>query len=225
MATVEEINTPDSDELIEANETTIFPSRYGTYGFGPEPGGSYTPKLPGQLLLEGGYHQDVDVMFAHNAHEAGGAFPRVKSEENIRKVIMDNLAGISATDVDSVLQLYPPPPNSQLYTTQEARAETIFSEVRCFPHAILAMLERHTLIVGTIVFKQSKATMPHISSGHSLTGIHLTSRSRPTWPKYSVGAEVILFRPTIAGTARAGMANERCEFSQKGAYMQIQARI
>ncbi|CEJ82568.1 hypothetical protein VHEMI02627 [[Torrubiella] hemipterigena] len=129
VATVEELNNLDTDELIAANAMTIFPSCHGTYRFGPESGGSYTPKLPGQLLLEGRYHQDVDVMVAHNAHEAGGVFPKVNSEDDVRKVIIDNLASISAKGVDSVLQLYPAPPYGQLYTTQETRAETIFSEI------------------------------------------------------------------------------------------------
>ncbi|KAJ5344448.1 hypothetical protein N7452_002452 [Penicillium brevicompactum] len=70
VSTIEEARTLSSDKVIAANSAQIgIKSKWGTFTYGPAVDGTFVPALPGQLLLEGNFHHDVNLMVGHVADE------------------------------------------------------------------------------------------------------------------------------------------------------------
>ena len=56
--------------LVAANLMQVgLQSQYGFFTYGPVVDGSFAPKLPGQLLLDGSFDKHLKVMVGHNADE------------------------------------------------------------------------------------------------------------------------------------------------------------
>lgn len=71
VGTIEEARTLSSDKLIAANSDQIATkSKWGEFTYGPTVDGTFVPALPGQLLLEGKFDRNVNVMVTHVADEA-----------------------------------------------------------------------------------------------------------------------------------------------------------
>ncbi|PQE13378.1 putative cholinesterase protein [Rutstroemia sp. NJR-2017a BVV2] len=105
---------------------------YGQFMFGPVVDGTFAPKLPGVLLLEGGYDSCVEIMVGHNSDE--GLFftsPFFATEADIVADISATLPTASNATIQYITQtLYPPIYNgSYPYTTLFERANLITAEL------------------------------------------------------------------------------------------------
>jgi carboxylesterase type B len=73
-----------SEEVIKANEETVFAAPYESSGFGPVVDGIFIPELPTLLLSSGKYAKNVRaVMSGHNTDE-GLIFTNPAIQKHIR---------------------------------------------------------------------------------------------------------------------------------------------
>jgi carboxylesterase type B len=129
---IEEARKLSSSTLIAANAYQVATqSQYGSFTYGPVVDGSFVPELPGQLLLKGAFHHDVEVMVGHNGDE-GLVFtsPVTTTEEGIRESIKQALPETSTDTVNYLLDvLYPPIFNGSFgYTDSVGRSALITSD-------------------------------------------------------------------------------------------------
>lgn len=127
-----ELRALPSEVVIRANAQQVaYDSAYGTYSYGPVVDGNFAPLLPGQLLAQGRFDQDVKVMVGHNANE--GAYfspPSIRSEETLLAQLRVAYPYTPQQSFDYITKvLYPPVfDGSQPYMSQFARADLIISE-------------------------------------------------------------------------------------------------
>ncbi|KAJ5733782.1 hypothetical protein N7493_002568 [Penicillium malachiteum] len=70
VSTIAEARNLPSKKLIAANAYQIATkSAWGEFVYTPVVDGTFVPKLPGQLLLEGGYDHNLTVMVGHTSNE------------------------------------------------------------------------------------------------------------------------------------------------------------
>jgi carboxylesterase type B len=55
-----------TEDVIKANNLTVFSASYGSYLYGPVPDGSLVPDLPGLLLRKGKFARQVKLLIGHN---------------------------------------------------------------------------------------------------------------------------------------------------------------
>lgn len=67
--TIEEARQLPSSELIAASKTQVLDSAYAFVTYGPVVDGLITPALPGKLILQGSYDEDLKIMVGYNANE------------------------------------------------------------------------------------------------------------------------------------------------------------
>jgi cholinesterase len=125
----------DIDFSTLAGLNTIIVARsapYGTFTFGPTVDGTFVPKLPGVLLLEGNFDSDVRVITAHNSNE-GVTFtsPFVTTEE----LLIEDLSAVMPTADNATLSyvldtLHPAIYNGTYpYTTMFERISLLTAEI------------------------------------------------------------------------------------------------
>ena len=108
--TLDEARSLSSEAVIRANEIQEWPARYGGGNYGPAVDNSFVPALPGQLLLNGKFDQNVRILVSHNLNE-GVVFtpPWVISDEVYRRYVNDGLPGASSEVMDDLVNnVYPP---------------------------------------------------------------------------------------------------------------------
>jgi carboxylesterase type B len=96
---------------------------YGTFVYGPAVDGTFVPNLPGILLANGEFHQDVNVMVGHNSDE-GLLFtnPALKTTQDIETALRPVLPTLSNATIDYILNtLYP----ASAFPDTTSRAATI----------------------------------------------------------------------------------------------------
>jgi carboxylesterase type B len=108
VSTIEEARKLSSDKLIAANAYQIATqSQWGQFTYGPTVDGSFVPALPGQLLLDGDFDHNLNIMVGHNADEgllftspasvnSSGLAEQLKQlstsiPKNVSKIITDEL--------------------------------------------------------------------------------------------------------------------------------------
>lgn len=70
VSTIEEARQMPTEKLIAANAYQVATqATFGTFVYGPVVDGSFVPAMPGQLLLEGNFDRNLNVMVGHNADE------------------------------------------------------------------------------------------------------------------------------------------------------------
>ncbi|KAJ6126554.1 hypothetical protein N7523_002166 [Penicillium sp. IBT 18751x] len=70
VSTIEEARQMSSEKLIVANAYQIATQAdWGEFVYGPVVDGTFVPALPGQLLLEGNFDRNLNIMVGHNADE------------------------------------------------------------------------------------------------------------------------------------------------------------
>lgn len=74
---MEEARKLPTEALQAANVKQVGNSAYGHYTYGPVVDGDFVPALPGELLLNGRYPEDLKVMVGHNADEVSYLRPNV----------------------------------------------------------------------------------------------------------------------------------------------------
>ncbi|CAG8196440.1 unnamed protein product [Penicillium salamii] len=133
VSTIEEARTLSSDKVIAANSAQIAVNpKWGTFTYGPAVDGTFVPAMPGQLLLEGNFHHDVNVMVGHAADE-GLLFTTPESYNSTGfGTQLSNYAPSILKDVFEFVEhiLYPPIYNGTFgYTDSVARAALFVSDL------------------------------------------------------------------------------------------------
>lgn len=131
--TIEEARTLSSDKLIAANSAQIATkSKWGTFTYGPTVDGTFVPALPGQLLREGKFHHNVNVMVGHVGDE-GLVFTNPESYNSTGfGTQLSTLAPNLSSDVVHFVenQLYPPVYSGTYgYTDSVARSALLVSDL------------------------------------------------------------------------------------------------
>jgi carboxylesterase type B len=110
VSTLQEARELPSSELIAANNKQIFHAPYANYIYGPAVDHAFTPGIPGELLLQGSFAKDVQVLAGHNTNE-GVLFadPRVTNDTAFEQAVHRMLGpDIQDSVVDYILtDLYP----------------------------------------------------------------------------------------------------------------------
>ena len=131
VSTLQEARDLPPGDLIAANYQQITSAPYGTYVYGPVVDGHFVPGLPGNLLAQGFFARDVQIMAGHNSDE-GLLFadPRISNESGFKQYIRSRFPDIQSEVVQYILStLYPPHyDGSQPYTSFFARFVLFLSE-------------------------------------------------------------------------------------------------
>jgi carboxylesterase type B len=127
-----ELRALPSEDIIRANAQQIaYDTNWGQFAYGPSVDGNFVPLQPGQLLAQGRFDKDVNVMVGHNANE-GPLFtaPSIQSDAALRRQLNIAYPNMPNSSVDHIMNvLYPPVfDGSYPYTSQYARATLIISE-------------------------------------------------------------------------------------------------
>lgn len=127
-----ELRAVPYETLRRANAQQVaYNTAWGQFAYGPSVDGSFVPQQPGQLLAQGRFDKDVNVMVGHNANE-GPLFtaPSIQSDAALRAQLNIAYPYMPNASVNYILDvLYPPIFNGSLpYTTQYARAALIIAE-------------------------------------------------------------------------------------------------
>ncbi|KAJ5606617.1 hypothetical protein N7510_009398 [Penicillium lagena] len=111
VTSVEEARRLPSKKLIAANAYQVgTKSYYGSYTYGPVVDGTFVPALPGQLLLEGNFDHNLNVMVGHNADE-GLVFtsPASRNSSGLAAQLKQEFVYIRPNVTKHITQvLYPP---------------------------------------------------------------------------------------------------------------------
>ncbi|KAI1077609.1 alpha/beta-hydrolase [Whalleya microplaca] len=110
VSSLEELRALPSETLIAANALQIYShAQYGSNMYGPVVDGSFAPALPGQLLANGFFNQNISIMVSHNSLE-GLTFtkPSIKTEGDYLEMLYDAMPMVSE-DIVNVINdiLYP----------------------------------------------------------------------------------------------------------------------
>ncbi|KAJ5884674.1 hypothetical protein N7495_009184 [Penicillium taxi] len=132
VSTIEEARKLSSKSLIEANAYQISQAVYGSFAYSPAVDGTFVPKMPGQLLLEGNFAHDLSVMVGHNADE-GLLFvsPDSRTSAGLAVMLEQNFPNVKKHVTEYVTEvLYPPVYNGSYgYTNSVERTSLVISDV------------------------------------------------------------------------------------------------
>lgn len=130
-STLEEARGLPSSVLQAANRLLISNSAYGTSTCGPVVDGDYVPKLPDQLLAEGRFRRDVELIIGSTDNE-GLVFtsPAVTNDTEYRRFLEETYSNSSPEILDHIANtLYPPIFDGSFgYTNQTQRAAVTKTE-------------------------------------------------------------------------------------------------
>lgn len=131
--TVDEARQLPSEKLIAANSFQVATTQlYGTFTYGPVVDGAFVPKMPGLLLLEGGFDHNLKIMVGHNSDE-GLLFtpPSSLNSSAFPHTIRKDFPAISPNVLRYITDvLYPPVYNGSYgYTNSVDRVALSISDV------------------------------------------------------------------------------------------------
>ncbi|XXH01934.1 hypothetical protein Hte_008297 [Hypoxylon texense] len=110
VSSLEEMRQLPSETLIAANALQIYShAPYGRTLYGPTVDGAISPALPGKLLAEGSFHQNLKIMVTHNTLE-GLIFtkPTINSTEDYLYMLRESMPEISDEATSTINNtLYP----------------------------------------------------------------------------------------------------------------------
>ena len=69
VSTIDKARSLPYETLQSANINLTSISPYGSFTFAPTVDGSFVPALPGKLILQGSYNQNLKLIVGHNANE------------------------------------------------------------------------------------------------------------------------------------------------------------
>lgn len=131
VSSLDEARQLPTSELLEANRLLISDSAYGTSTTGPVVDGVLVPKFPDQLLAEGRFQHDIDILIGYNNNE-GLVFtsPAVTNDSEFRYFLETTYSNAEPEILDHIENdLYPSVFNGSFgYTNQTQRAALTKSE-------------------------------------------------------------------------------------------------
>lgn len=131
--TVKQLRKLPYEMLAAANYVQVFESQFGQFTYGPSVDGVFVPATPAQLLAEGKFAKDVQVMVGHNLDE-GLLFsdPLATTNDDFRNSVVPAVAPYASAEIQDYIAntLYPPVFNGTYgYTDNIARQALMLSEV------------------------------------------------------------------------------------------------
>ncbi|KAI1489965.1 Alpha/Beta hydrolase protein [Biscogniauxia mediterranea] len=151
IRSVADLGALDADELKTINQAVVYGARTGTFNFGPTPDGTYVPKLPQILLLEGQFDRSVNLLISHTANEAVPFTPTdIATAADVRARVVDSFPEASEATLDALLdQVYPDVLNGSAdypWTTEFARAAQIGTDTSfaCITRFLATAFENQT---------------------------------------------------------------------------------
>ncbi|KAJ5174215.1 uncharacterized protein N7482_000092 [Penicillium canariense] len=132
VSTIEEARNLSSAKLIAANAYQVATqSVYGGFTYGPVVDGSFVPAMPGQLLAQGNFDHNLNIMVGHNADE-GLEFtsPDSRSSTGLDVVLQAQFPKMKQTVREQISAvLYPPTyDGSYGYTSPLTRTALVISD-------------------------------------------------------------------------------------------------
>jgi carboxylesterase type B len=248
VSTIDEARQLPSDKLMAANAYQVgTQSRYGTFTYGPVVDGAFVPSLPGQLLLEGKFYRNVEVMVGHNGEEGlDFTSPNTTTEAGTIYNLQTVLPGIMSSVVRYILgTLYPPVFNGTYgYTDSVGRAALIVSDFafqcntdylnRAFsnrtysymfsvPPALHGQDVAYTFyglggpLSSSVVNNTLAYAMQDYFTSFIKTGSPQSSLG-PTFPQHGEDARLLNFGMSNITVIRDPTANPRCRWWQTAPY-------
>jgi carboxylesterase type B len=245
VSSLDEARELPSQTLIEANAYHIGEfSFYGDFTYGPAVDGTFSPSLPGQLLEQGAFHKNVNVMVGSNSDE-GLLFimPTAQEESGYQQYLDENIPGIRPSPRSYISStLYPPIFNGNFgYRTRLERGALTLSDFifqcntdyinRAFhgrsfayrfsiPPGIHAQDLPYTFYNGpnqAVVNDTVALILQDYITSFAKTGVPASSLG-PVFERYGKGAGLLNFGPDAILTTLDPAANERCQWWQKAVY-------
>ena len=131
ITTLQELRGLSATDLYYTNCLAIAVPTYGLFTYGPVVDGKFTPRLPGQLLLNGQFDTSLNLMIGHNADE-GLLFtsPYIENNTDFANYVSDVFPTAHAETVEYITEvLYPPIFDGSIgYTNEIGRTDLFFSE-------------------------------------------------------------------------------------------------
>lgn len=133
VSTIDEARQLPTQKLIAGNAYQVATKApFGSFVYGPVVDGSFVPETPGQLLLEGNFDRNVNIMVGHNANE-GLIFlsPDARNSSWVVELLKEYYPSIRPNVTDYITKvLYPPVYNGSYgYKSPLQRADVLVSEL------------------------------------------------------------------------------------------------
>lgn len=218
----------------------VFGSANGSFTYSPTVDGDYVPDFPENLLLQGRYRRDAELMIGHNKNEAGlFVSTNLDTEEEVISNLGNLFKYFPEESVEFILtELYPSPEKSDgLYSTEYERACLIVSEASfvCHTSALAVAFSGSThnyrfevppAVHGQDVpwtFYHDNATnlVPELAeamqsyfTSFAKSGNPNMPGTLPDWPEYGKDARIATFGNGV-GLAEDDARNKRCDFWQR----------
>ncbi|ORY67162.1 Alpha/Beta hydrolase protein [Pseudomassariella vexata] len=132
ISSVEQLKSLDLATLQAINQRVVIQAMQGTFNYGIVTDGTYVPKTPQVLLLEGKFDHSVNVMASHMSNESIPFIPSsLTTAANIQAYLTSSLPQATPETIAYILQTVYPDVLDGTYpwTTEFARAATIASEI------------------------------------------------------------------------------------------------
>ncbi|KAJ6440230.1 lysophospholipase [Purpureocillium lavendulum] len=229
--------------LLRVNSDIVYKSNYGDFGYGPTVDGGFVPAFPGVSLLKGDFDKSVELMLGHNSHESDiFTSPAIDSREKIVTNLRSSIHGITDSAIDRILtDLYPPPQQTDLYTTEYGRAALLRSEYTfvCNTRYLAISFNNMTWSyrfevppgnhAQDLAYTFHKPGDANVSSDLAVqmqtyftrfaaSGNPNKPGSGPKWQLYGENAHIATFGGSGVGTATDDAKNGRCVYWQEGTY-------
>ena len=244
VSTIEEARKLPSSALITANIIQVGGSTYGEFTYGPVVDGLFAPGLPGKLLLQGSFDNNLKLMLGHNADE-GLSFssPAVTNNSAYAQLLTTNFPDISpaaASYVENVL--YPADFSGKYGYTDNIGREVLTvadSSFTCtsnyldrafgnqtygylfsVPPALHGQDIPYTFFNGPNTAVKSDATAKALQAyitSFVKTGVP-SSSGIPKFPLYGNNSQILDLNATSITQIVDDTANARCLWWQKGLY-------
>ncbi|KAF2089604.1 alpha/beta-hydrolase [Saccharata proteae CBS 121410] len=243
VSSIAEARQLPSETVIAANEAVVSSASYGQFVFGPQVDGNFVPQNPPSLFLHGEFDKSVRVMVGHNGDE-GLLFtpPYITNDSTYRTFLEATFPATPATVLDYIEnELYPPPGNTSLYTTNLNRAVLTVSESIFICNAYVVDVAYNNDTYGYVfdvypgLHGQDVAYTYYdpTDSGNQtvafalqdyLTSFAMTGKPTtivdglPEFRMYGPDATVIELSGTSISNVMDAAANERCRWWNKGIF-------
>lgn len=130
----------DTAALQAINRATVGAAPFATLTYGPSVDGDFLPALQTELLAQGKFARNVDVIVAHNANE-GLIFTdqRIQNNTGLAANLQGLMPSASPAQIQNIIAQYPEDfSGAQPYRTQLERLELVASEglVTCNANAL-----------------------------------------------------------------------------------------
>lgn len=131
ITTLTQLRSLNFSTLYKINALAVAKAPYSTCTFGPSVDGVFVPDLPGKLLLEGKYDQNISLLAGHNTNESSTFTPNyLTTTEGFDSYVVSNMPESSGEVIGYIENtLYPPVFNGTYpYTNEFERLQLLLAE-------------------------------------------------------------------------------------------------